>query len=53
MKASRFRRRSHSDAYAQQALGNCLGLVFAQTTDAACHNAAGGGTDEVALVPAE
>jgi GDSL-like Lipase/Acylhydrolase family len=41
----------HPNAYAQQALGSCLGLLYAQTTNAACDNTPGGGTTAVVLKP--
>jgi lysophospholipase L1-like esterase len=41
----------HPNAYAQQALGNCLGLIYTQTTNAACHSTPGGGTNAVFLTP--
>jgi lysophospholipase L1-like esterase len=41
----------HPNAYAQQALGNCLALAYAQTGDAACDSTPGGGTDAVSLRP--
>lgn len=42
----------HPNAYAQQALGNCLALLYAETTNAACDNTPGGGTNAVFLQPA-
>ena len=41
----------HPNAYAQQALGSCLGLLYAQTANAACNNTPGGGTSSVVLTP--
>ncbi len=41
----------HPNAYAQQALGQCLSLLYAQTTNAACNNTPGGGTTAVVLTP--
>jgi hypothetical protein len=41
----------HLNAYAQRALGNCLGLLYARTANAACRNTPGGGTDAVVLRP--
>jgi hypothetical protein len=41
----------HPNAYAQQALGNCLSLIYAQHGNAACDNVAGAGTNGVILKP--
>jgi hypothetical protein len=41
----------HPNAYAQQALGNCLALLYAQTSSAACNSTPGGGTNAVFLTP--
>lgn len=41
----------HPNAYAQQALGNCLGLLYAQGGNAACDNIPGAGTAGVLLKP--
>lgn len=41
----------HPNAYGQKAFGACLGLLYGQSTDAACTRTAGGGTKDVALTP--
>lgn len=41
----------HPNAYAQLALGNCLSLIAAQTSNAACDNTPGAGTDGVVIKP--
>ena len=41
----------HPNAYAQQALGNCLRLIYAQRAGAACDNIPGDGTNGVVLAP--
>ncbi len=41
----------HPNAYAQQALGNCLALIAAQDSNAACDNTPGAGTSGVVLKP--
>ncbi|MGI8557546.1 MAG: GDSL-type esterase/lipase family protein [Solirubrobacteraceae bacterium] len=41
----------HPNAYAQHALGNCLGLLYAQRSNAACDNVPGAGTNGVLLKP--
>ncbi len=41
----------HPNAYAQQALGNCLRLIYAQHRNAACDNTAGTATNGVLLKP--
>lgn len=41
----------HPNAYAQQALGQCLSLLYAQSSNAACDNAPGAGPNAVFLTP--
>jgi len=41
----------HPNAYAQQALGNCLALAYAEAADAACNSTPGDGTGAVSLRP--
>jgi hypothetical protein len=41
----------HPNAYAQQALGRCLTLLYAQTADRACRNTPGSGPEGVFLAP--
>ena len=46
-----FQETFHPNAYAQKALGRCLGLAAGQTSDAACVNTPGAGPDGVVLRP--
>jgi len=41
----------HPNAYAQRALGRCLSLLYAQSSNAACDNAPGAGPNAVFLAP--